>query len=637
MIPRVRLVGSEGAVPLAARRGRPEGAAHLVAVDVRGLGRLLDRHPELDHVQEELQQVLVLGVAALDGEGQVRLAVLRRESRGQRDPRLLAGRQRRCTGSPPRRARRLCRRWLRPMPVRPAMTAGFQAPLGVIETTQPSASAAITDVVPTWDGSSSGTEADGAVVLREPGLLAGHRVPRVEEGPERVGASLEGIGVAGPDVGVVPVRAHPGKALLRVLLREEARHRLLRGKGGVAVVEVAVGEGHAHGLVDGVDGARGVVAHRLQVHVLEDVEGLEHRRALGPDRELVDVDALVRGLDGLLELHLPAGEILLREEPALLLRAPDELLGDLAPIEAVVGRLERLLAALARLEGLLLRLDELSQGRREVLLDEHLAGHRRLAPLAGVGKEHRPGVGPAGEPLLLPLERVRELGLDRVAVGHLDRGLQDVLQAEPAVLGEHRDEAAGSPRRHGGERPVLRRVGEPLRLEESRRRPGRRHAERVDADHLLRARVVHERLGLPAPAERVPHRAGGREHGARGVHGVAALREHERAGGGGERLARDRHPVAAVEDGLHRARRLRVGGGHGQRAEERRGQENEGARSHVRPPDSIGWTRLPRPGPVGARVAGVSGRLLARLSTRQRMRSLRSARDAFMGGRIVRT
>ena len=39
-------------------------------------------------------------------------------------------------------------RWLMPMPVLPAMTAGSQPPDGVTETTQPSASAASTEVVP---------------------------------------------------------------------------------------------------------------------------------------------------------------------------------------------------------------------------------------------------------------------------------------------------------------------------------------------------------------------------------------------------------------------------------------------------------------------------------------------------------
>src|SRR5262249_26325349 len=43
---------------------RAERAAHLVAVDVGRLARLLDVHPELDDVEEELEQVLVLRVAA---------------------------------------------------------------------------------------------------------------------------------------------------------------------------------------------------------------------------------------------------------------------------------------------------------------------------------------------------------------------------------------------------------------------------------------------------------------------------------------------------------------------------------------------------------------------------------------------
>src|SRR5258706_16052009 len=45
-----------------------ERAAHLETVDIRGLGRTLDIHPELDSVEEELQQVLVLAVAALHRE-----------------------------------------------------------------------------------------------------------------------------------------------------------------------------------------------------------------------------------------------------------------------------------------------------------------------------------------------------------------------------------------------------------------------------------------------------------------------------------------------------------------------------------------------------------------------------------------
>ena len=68
-----------------------ERTAHLVAVEVRGLDRLLHGHAELDDVEEELQEVLVLPVAALDREAQIRPAVLEREARRERDARALAG------------------------------------------------------------------------------------------------------------------------------------------------------------------------------------------------------------------------------------------------------------------------------------------------------------------------------------------------------------------------------------------------------------------------------------------------------------------------------------------------------------------------------------------------------------------
>ena len=51
-------------------------------------------------------------------------------------------------GHLPRRVTKLCARWLSPIPVRPAITAGIHPPLGVTETTQPSSSAASIEVVP---------------------------------------------------------------------------------------------------------------------------------------------------------------------------------------------------------------------------------------------------------------------------------------------------------------------------------------------------------------------------------------------------------------------------------------------------------------------------------------------------------
>jgi hypothetical protein len=58
---------------------RSEGRAHLRAADVRRFRGLLRGHPELDDVEEELEQVLILRVAALHGEGEERSAVADRQ------------------------------------------------------------------------------------------------------------------------------------------------------------------------------------------------------------------------------------------------------------------------------------------------------------------------------------------------------------------------------------------------------------------------------------------------------------------------------------------------------------------------------------------------------------------------------
>src|SRR5437588_10240330 len=63
-------------------------------------------------------------------------------------------------------------------------------------------------------------------------------------------------------------------------------------------------------------------------------------------------------------------------------------------------------------------------------------------------------------------------------------------------------------------------------------------------------RVVDEGLGLPAPGERGPRGRGRGDHGAGGVHRVAAPVEGLRAHGGGDRLAGDVRAVLAVERGL---------------------------------------------------------------------------------------
>ena len=85
----------------------------------------------------------------------------------------------------------------------------------------------------------------------------------------------------------------------------------------IAVIEIPVGEGQIHRLIDGVDVAGAVIAHAFEVEVLKDVQGLEHGGPLCPVCELVNFDSFVGGLDRLLNPHLPVGQVFRSEEAAL--------------------------------------------------------------------------------------------------------------------------------------------------------------------------------------------------------------------------------------------------------------------------------------------------------------------------------
>jgi hypothetical protein len=107
-------------------------------------------------------------------------------------------------------------------------------------------------------------------------------------------------------------------------------------------------------------------------------------------------------------------------------------------------------------------------------------------------------IGPLLELRALPSDVVRRLRLDRIAVRHGDRRLEHFRERKPSILGEHHEDPARRARRDRREGPVAGWIGVSLRLEEFRRGAGRRDAERVDADDLLRMRVVDEGLRLAA-------------------------------------------------------------------------------------------------------------------------------------------
>ena len=228
-----------------------ERVAHLERVDVRRFDRLLRRHPELDDVEEVLQEVLVLRIAALHGERHPRQAVLHRERRRQRHARALArlhdverilrrveherlralaeadagaagdhrrnpAAARRDRNHPAVRVRRLDRRRAGVERRRPSVAAAVPPPSGRMRT-----------------GLSGGGQASRTV--------ANGFVP-----------PWNGYGSPGLTAGVVALGVDRLRARLAYVLRQQAAHRLLGRKRRIAVVEIAIGEREVHRLVERV-------------------------------------------------------------------------------------------------------------------------------------------------------------------------------------------------------------------------------------------------------------------------------------------------------------------------------------------------------------------------------------------------
>jgi hypothetical protein len=192
------------------------------------------------------------------------------------------------------------------------------------------------------------------------------------------------IRVAGSHERLVALPVDLGETVARVVLRQQALDRLHGWHVRIAVVEVAIRERKIHRLVQRVNVACAVVPHAAQVDVLEQVQRLQHHGTLNPVIQLVDVDSLVSRDGGIFDMDLPAIEILHRDQPAGGLRLGDDLLRDVAAIEALVGGKDRLLAILAGFQRGALRVHELGERSEQLRLLENLARVRcgpRLRPL----------------------------------------------------------------------------------------------------------------------------------------------------------------------------------------------------------------------------------------------------------------
>jgi len=355
-------------------------------------------------------------------------------------------------------------------------------------------------------------------------------LPGADQIFERIAVALKGVGVAGPDTRVVAI-ADLRCACFGVVLRQESGDGLGRSEGRIAVIEVAIGERQIHRLVKRVQVTRRVVAHRPQIEVFEDVEGLQHRRTLRPGVELVDVDTAVTDMPRFFDFDAPIGEIVARDEATLCLHRRREFGGDVAAIKTIVGRHDRLLARRAAFECAGLGLDEFAQRRREFGLTKDFAGLRSFAVVVGaaVRQHDASAVGPLLEFAFVSLDERRRLRFHRIAVGEFDGWREHFAERETAVLGEHHQNAAGRARGHGGQWSEFRRIFHALGFEELRRRPRGCNAEGVDRDHTTLFRMPDERLRFTTPMQHVPHRRCGGDHCAGGIHRVATALEDPRA------------------------------------------------------------------------------------------------------------
>ena len=281
----------------------------------------------------------------------------------------------------------------------------------------------------------------GAVLL--PWLVRRRRSPFLEQILKRVGATLERVRIAGLDRGVVLRPVDLLRSRLRVVLREEALHRFLRRDVRVAVVEVAIGEGEVHRLIEGVHVPGAVVAHRLDVDSSRGCSAsagapvpASTRSACRPARPCSRSSPALRRAPSTCRGPRSCGARRARgnrgRTPA---RCRPCRSGRTRPWIASL----RLLPALSACRSASTSLRSVT-ARSACLKISPACG--RFALRSRVGQEHVLRVRPLLDFGLLPLDGIGGLRLDRIAVGHLDRGREHVGEAERAEFRQHDHEPA---------------------------------------------------------------------------------------------------------------------------------------------------------------------------------------------------
>ena len=468
-----------------------------------GVAGFLHVHAEVHHVDHDLHVRLGLIVTAHHAERHERLAVLHDERRHERVKRPLAGGE----------------------AVRVALSKRETAAAVV----QHDAGAGRDD-----SGAEIGEqrvdERDGVPLSVGGGQIDCVAVIAAVE--ERIGRDLS-TDHTGLVLGGRLVRIDLLPARGRVLLGDERLQELRGHAVGIGEVGRTVGEPNPLRFDEPVQIVGAVVAERLDVVALENVQHLERHEALGIGRHLVDVVAAVARVNRVHPIRLVAGEIGLGEKPAALLKVGRDGASDRALVERIASSRGHLLQRSRQVRVA----EDVARPRHAPARQKHCSRGRICRQLPGRG---------------VPLVR-DDLGhgvtITCVADGRRQRTRErdrPVLRKELGPAGQrawnrHRIRAVvGHLREASGQQHV----GVGLRAGA---------AAGVQAPQPLCLRVVDDRKDVAADAG---HRRldDGEDGGGRdsGVDRIPTFLQHLQACGRRERLARGDQPVAR-EHGRTRA------------------------------------------------------------------------------------
>src|SRR5208337_5011628 len=146
----------------------------------------------------------------------------------------------------------------------------------------------------------------------------------------------------------------------------------------ITVVGVAVGISQFHRLHNGMNIVGGVVAHRLEVKSLQEVEVLEKNRRLAPEADLVNLDASISSLERLFNPRVVGCEVSFAQQATRLLAEIADPLCNGPAVKVVPDGFQ---GGHTSLSGVLpLDLRQTLEGPRKIGLNEEFTGLRRMSP-----------------------------------------------------------------------------------------------------------------------------------------------------------------------------------------------------------------------------------------------------------------